>query len=358
MKKTSGLLIIVLMVFATFTQSCSTDNEVLTPDQNFEKSANESEKKIKSIPDPDCKIKSQYECASPLDVLIYHVDAIGSDWVVTPDDTDMSVNIINENSIEVTFGCDFDGGVLTLINSRYKCEATFAIDLCDQVPETCTITGPECGEPGQDITLTYNINSTSNPSPVNWTINNEGISMTSNDGENPATFHLDEGVFAGGTVTASYTNSECGNDCSQTIEIPLCSDGTGDGTTDTDNEPCVCPEPFIDDRACVSGGHPHWRFEVEDINNSDDIVWTVNHGTIHSSPYQSYVIIEPDSNSTYGFTVYCEVTRTCDDGTTKTRTAYYTNYYGNECGTGTTGFTSTSCSGSGGGGEIDEPFQD
>ena len=64
------------------------------------------------------------------------------------------------------------------------------------------------------------------------------------------------------------------------------------------------------------------------------------------------MIIEPNSGSTAGFTVYCKVERTCSDGSKKVRTAYYTNYYGNSCGTGTTGYVG-GCSGGGGMIEMD-----
>ena len=195
----------------------------------------------------------------------------------------------------------------------------------------CDVIGSRIACPGQSFTYTY-ISDISNPN-VTWTWSN-GITPISGLGTSSATFRFNSG-FTMGTISAIGVGSET---CSDSITIK-CGDGV-----DGENESCDCPTPTIDDRLCVSGRHPHWRFQVDGINASDQITWSVNHGTIHSNPTQSYVIIEPNSYSYYGFTVYCKVSRTCSDGTTKERTAYYTNYYGNSCGTGTTGYTG-SCNG-------------
>ena len=195
----------------------------------------------------------------------------------------------------------------------------------------CGIDGPISGCPGQTVTYTYTSNfSVSN---ILWSVTRGNLTLISGQGTTTATFLIGN-FFSGGWVQVLGSGLP---DCFASQEILKC------GSIDN-NDSCECPSPFIDDRLCVSGGHPHWRFQVDRIQPGDQITWSIDHGTIHSNPNQSYVIIEPNSSSIYGFTVLCKVVRTCSDGTTKERTAYYTNYYGNNCGTGTTGFKN-SCGG-------------
>lgn len=324
MKKTSSLLIIILIAFASFTQSCSTDNEILKNNQNIENNAERIKGEIILPPDPLCKIKGP-ECANPGDEIVYYVDTEGSGWDVTVDGSDMAVYPNGNGSVIIVFGSDFDGGVLTLTNKSIDCSFNFPIDLCDTTPINCDLTGPDCGRPGQNITLNYSTSSSSNPS-VSWTIENGDIMIVSGAGTNEAVFHLGTN-FNGGSITATYSSGS--EICSRTITIPKCA---------TSNS-CSYPYPVIDDRVCVSGGHPHWRFKVNGVSASDDITWSINHGDVLVGANSDYAIIRPNAGSTAGFTVYCNVVRTCSDGSTKERTAFYTNYYGNECGTGTTGFT-------------------
>lgn len=198
----------------------------------------------------------------------------------------------------------------------------------------CRIDGPDKGCKSDDVTYTT---STDIVNPIyNWSIVSGNISSTIiGQGTDTATFQLGA-FFNGGSVKVEITSSTNSDNCTFFQDIALCR-VIGGGS-------CSCPNPVIDDRLCVSGGHPHWRFQVDGISSSDQITWSINHGTIRSNPNQSYVIIEPNSGSIHGFTVYCRVERTCPDGSKKVRTAYYTNYYGNSCGTGTTGFVG-SCSG-------------
>jgi len=197
-------------------------------------------------------------------------------------------------------------------------------DLTNSRLVLCEIDGPTTGCPNQYVTYTYS--TTLTMQSITWSVVNGNMTLYSGQGTNTATFLLASN-FTGGWVQAYGSGTP---DCVVSAEILNCGAGGGGG--------CPCPSPVIDDILCVSGGHPHWRFEVNGITSGDQISWSVNHGTIHSNPTQSYVIIEPNSGSINGFTVYCQIVRTCPDGSTKTRTAYYTNYYGNSCGSGTTGF--------------------
>jgi hypothetical protein len=205
----------------------------------------------------------------------------------------------------------------------------------------CKIDGPTSACSGQTVTYTYSTDLTI--SNIVWSVTSGNLTLISGQGTNTAIFQIGS-PFSGGWVQAYGSGSP---DCFASIQILKCGSGGG-------NDTCACPSPIIDDVLCVSGGHPHWRFEVYGVSSSDQITWSINHGTVHSGANGgTYAIIEPNAGSTYGFTVFCKVVRTCADGTKKERTAYYTNYYGNSCGTGSTGFT-TSCNS--GGGLIDDPY--
>ena len=231
-----------------------------------------------------------------------------------------------------SFSCEKDESELN-IESTIEKEKTIDAKLESRIftPTTCDIIGATNVTAGTTANYSYT-NDTGVSSNIYW-------SLTSVNPFGSATVNQSGTVnfssnFISATLLAAGTGGTALN-CTAQFNI-----STGIITPPS----CSCPNPVIDDRLCVSGGHPHWRFQVDGISSSDQITWSINHGTIHSNPNQSYVIIEPNSGSTYGFTVYCRVERTCPDGSKKVRTAYYTNYYGNSCGTGTTGFVG-SCSG-------------
>jgi hypothetical protein len=127
----------------------------------------------------------------------------------------------------------------------------------------------------------------------------------------------------------------CGN--TGTIVVQL---GGGDGPPS-----CGCPSPkIITKNLCVSGGHPHWRLQVINVSSGDQIRWYTQHATIMGSNNTENVTVKVLQDAAAGFTVYCQVTRPCSGGVEKSRTAYYTNYYGQSCEAGTSGF-SNSCNG-------------
>lgn len=128
-----------------------------------------------------------------------------------------------------------------------------------------------------------------------------------------------------------------------------CSDGIqNQGEEDIDcggpcpDCPCDCPAPEIIDLVCESGDHPFWRFQVIGIQPSDLITWSDDLGFIEVFQGQNtYMILNPPPGTAGSsqFTVYCEVSRLCS-GTWTSRTAYYTNSFGYQCGTGLTGYSS------------------
>ncbi len=195
----------------------------------------------------------------------------------------------------------------------------------NEVATECEINGPVLVCPGEIATYTFD-SDISNPI-VTWNPM-DGIALLTQNGTT-ATFKFPNN-FAGGSIGAIGDGNEV---CSETIDVEL------DPNCGPPPPPlCECPVPVIDDVLCVSGGHPHWRFEVTGVSASDQITWSINHGTIHNGVNNEYAIIEPNAGSTAGFTVQCKVVRNCVDGSTRERIAYYTNYYGNDCGTGTTGY--------------------
>jgi hypothetical protein len=234
-----------------------------------------------------------------------------------------------------SFSCEKDDSELD-IESTVEIEKTIESNLKSRIfkpPTICDIIGDTIVTVGTTASYSY-INDSGTPNNVTWSITTIPINSATVDSNGTVTF---SSRFISGTLLA-FGSGGTALTCEARMNI-----STGIVPPPPS---CACPNPVIDDRLCVSGGHPHWRFQVDGISSSDQITWSINHGTIHSNPNQSYVIIEPNSGSTYGFTVYCKVERTCPDGSKKVRTAYYTNYYGNSCGTGTTGFIG-SCSGSG-----------
>lgn len=200
----------------------------------------------------------------------------------------------------------------------------------------CSISGPDCGKANNILTYTYTNTSSGT---ANWIVTNGDLTIISGNGTNTISLQFGP-LFNGGTISVTGSGIPT---CTAILNILKCSNGNGDN--------CPCPEPVIDDILCVSGGHPHWRFQVNGISASDNITWSINHGVVLVGVNSDYAIIKPNAGSTSGFTVFCKVISTCEDGTTKERTAYYTNYYGNSCGTGTTGYT-TSCNSTG------DPFID
>lgn len=249
-----------------------------------------------------------------------------------------------------SFSCEKDDSELN-IDSITEQEKIIESNLNAKVLTGCHIIGPSVAsddisyvEKGETTDYSYTNNTlTGIPDSITWELTDVSPfgsarftnNMLTYTGLEPSVMYSSN--FSSATLIAHAIGEGIDN-CVDRVNVIL------DKNVPPVPEPCYCPSPVIDDKLCVSGGHPHWRFQVDGISSSDQITWSINHGTIHSNPNQSYVIIEPNSGSTYGFTVYCKVERTCPNGSKKVRTAYYTNYYGNSCGTGTTGFVG-SCSG-------------
>lgn len=182
-----------------------------------------------------------------------------------------------------------------------------------------------------------------------WTVSG-GLSIVGSSTSNKVTV---KGT-AKGTGVLSVTMDVPGNAslaCGNTGIIYI-GGGSGSGSSPS----CACAEPSIYPSLWASGEHGYWRFHATNVTNADQIRWYGQHVTLEGSATGSYATFRVLENALGGFTVYCEVTRTCSNGTTVRRTAYYENYYGGSDETGNTGFTGICTSGSGGGGgtPIDE----
>lgn len=190
---------------------------------------------------------------------------------------------------------------------------------------TCDISGPGLACPGETFEYVYE-SDIANPD-VDWSSTN-GITLVS-EGTSSATFTFPTG-FTTGSISASGAGSET---CSETIQI-FC-----DGGPPPPPQPCSPPVPVIDPQVCVSGGHPHWRFQLNGISSSDQTNWSIDYGEISGVTADNYAIVIPAGTfeTQDYFTVYCEVTRICPDGSTVQVTAYWTSQYGNSCAEGTGG---------------------
>jgi hypothetical protein len=171
-----------------------------------------------------------------------------------------------------------------------------------------------------------------------WTVSGS-ISIVGVDNSNRVTIRANTTGIGSLSVTMDVPGN-AGLACGNTGQLSISGGG---GTV------CSCPSPIIDDMLCVSGGHPYWRFQLNNVSSGDNIRWYTQHATIMTGQGTDYVIVNPYSSAVGGFTLYCEVTKRCSDGSSKSRTAYYTNYYGGVCGNGTTGYSNT-C----GGGSIED----
>ena len=185
----------------------------------------------------------------------------------------------------------------------------------------CDISGPS--NVSRNTTVTYTFTSNIFNRLISWSVVSGDISIVAGQNTNRLTVRFGN-QFNGGSIRALGIGDEV---CSETKYIGA-----------TTPPLCPCPGlPIIDDLSCVSGGHPHWRFEANNVPGGTQIRWYAQNASILSGQGTKDVIVKPSSSSGYGFTLYCEVTKLCGDGSKKIRTAYYSNYYGGSCGNGTTG---------------------
>lgn len=207
--------------------------------------------------------------------------------------------------------------------------------LSSRVAQTiCDITGVTVISSGNAIvnsgsTTTYNYtNNTGTPSTVVWTItpNPAGSATIVSNGSNVTVTYLSN--FISGTLSAAGSGGTA-QTCNTILNITSTAGGGGD---------CACPNPVIRCVLAVSGGHPYWRLQLDNLQAGDTYTWSQLHAPFMAGTNNTYVIVNPQGPAFSGFTVYCEVKRTCPNGTVKKRKAFYTNYYGGTTTTGTQGF--------------------
>lgn len=174
-------------------------------------------------------------------------------------------------------------------------------------------------------TTTYQYNSNPAVTNIQWVVvSGTGISFVGSTTNSSVTVSFSS-TFTGGSIQAIGTDAT-GQICGPVLPIIKYRD-------------CACPNPVIRCTLAVSGGHPYWRFQLDNLQSGDTFLWSHNHAPIFGSlTNNSYVIANPDGPLYSGFTMYCEVSRRCTNGTIKKRKAFYTNYYGGTTTSGTQGF--------------------
>ncbi|OOG75460.1 hypothetical protein [Flavobacterium sp. A45] len=217
------------------------------------------------------------------------------------------------------------------VNSTKKLAQTknIAQTICDITGTTVVSVGNAVVTAGSSATYSYT-NNTGTATNIVWTIspNPAGSATITANGSTVTVTYLAN--FISGTLSAAGSGGTA-QTCNTILNIATPSGGSsGD---------CACPNPVIRCTLAVSGGHPYWRFELDNLQSGDTFVWSHNHAPIFGSlTNNSYVIANPEGPLNSGFTLYCEVTRRCTNGTIKKRKAFYTNYYGGTTTSGTQGF--------------------
>lgn len=190
---------------------------------------------------------------------------------------------------------------------------------------TCDIIGPLNVSTGT-YTYTYTYTNDSNNTNVNWTITPSSAAVIQS-GQGTSTITI---TFNSSCTLSAYGTGGTGGACEDIISITQ-SGGNNGGD-------CACPNPVIRCVLAVSGGHPYWRLQLDNLQAGDTYTWSQLHAPFMAGTNNTYVIVNPTGPIYSGFTVYCEVKRVCPNGTIKKRKAFYTNYYGGTTTTGTQGF--------------------
>jgi hypothetical protein len=204
--------------------------------------------------------------------------------------------------------------------------------ICDIIGTTVVSSGTAVVSASSSATYSYT-NNTGTPTNITWTLTGVGATFsgggTTITSTNPVTV-----VYSSNFVSATLSASGSGGNaqtCNTILKITKSGGGTGSD--------CNCPYPQIRCTVAVSGGHPYWRFQLDNLQPGDNFVWSQNHAPIFGSlTNSSYIIANPEGPIYSGFTIYCEVSRKCSNGTIKKRKAFYTNYYGGTTTTGKQGF--------------------
>lgn len=247
-------------------------------------------------------------------------------WTLTANPVGSASITSNGPNVTVTYSANFKCGTLQCIGSGGTDVCSDTVDIT--TPFTCNITGSTSVLAGSTVTYTY---TTSSCSPVNvvWTMiaNPVGSATITSNGSTVTVTYLSN--FISGTLSAAGLGTTT-QTCTSNLNI-IKTNGTGGGT-------CACPSPSIKCVLAVSGGSPYWRLELNNPQVGETFTWSTLNATIMGGTNTTYIIVNPAGPLNSGFTVYCEVSKTCSDGTVGKRKAFYTNYYGGTTTSGTSGF--------------------
>lgn len=212
----------------------------------------------------------------------------------------------------------------TSVTSQNKVAQT----ICDIIGATVVSSGNAVVNAGSTATYSYT-NNTGTVGTVVWSINPNPVGSATIVSSGTTVTVTYSANFISGTLSAAGSGGTA-QTCNTILNI-VKSGGVGGGD-------CACPNPVIRCVLAVSGGHPYWRLQLDNLQAGDTYVWSQLHAPFMAGTNNTYVIVNPQGPAYSGFTVYCEVTRICSNGTVKKRKAFYTNYYGGTTTTGTQGF--------------------
>ena len=191
------------------------------------------------------------------------------------------------------------------------------------------------------------VNNTGSASNIIWSINSNPINSATivSNGSTVTVTYLSN--FINGTLSVNGSGGTA-QACSSILNISKSAGSGGTGTV------CECPNPVIECVIAVSGGHPYWRFNINNLKAGETYTLSQINAPIFgglnwnvTANGSAYVIINPNAPAGTSFTLFCEVTRVCSNGTIKKRKAYYRNEFGGNKYGGTSGFVNIggSCDG-------------
>ena len=206
-----------------------------------------------------------------------------------------------------------------------------AATICDITGATVVSSGTAAVVAGSTATYSYT-NNTGNATNISWTLTGVGATFsgggTTITTTSPVTVVYSSN-FVSGTLSAAGSGGTA-QTCNTILNITKSRGGNG-------GSDCACPNPVIRPVLAVSGGHPYWRLQLDNLQVGDTYTWSQLHAPFMAGTNSTYVIVNPTGPIYSGFTIYCEVKRVCSNGTIKKRKAFYTNYYGGTTATGTKG---------------------
>lgn len=113
-----------------------------------------------------------------------------------------------------TFSSNFQGGwIQAVCEGSFGCKDYIQVIPCSSPPPSCSIFGPNCGFVGD--TLNFSFIGNSGGQTINWSSSGSGITLSSGQGTNSASFTLGSS-FNGGIISATKIGAQ-----SCTVNFPI-----------------------------------------------------------------------------------------------------------------------------------------